>query len=106
MYAIRSYYESFDPAHLDEHLALYAQDPKAICQVRLALVELWQGDPGHADEVARLALERAVTLDHLMTQGYVITYAAFHAAESENLPRLGELLEEADRVSQRSYNFV
>jgi len=93
--------ESFDPAHLDEHLALYAQDPKAICQVRLALVELWQGDPGHADEVARLALERAVTLDHLMTQGYVITYAAFHAAESENLPRLGELLEEADRVWQR-----
>ena len=63
--------ETYDVSHRDEHLALYAQDPKAVCLVRLALVELWTGDAGRADEMARSALELAVDLDHLMTLGYV-----------------------------------
>ena len=29
--------EAYDVSHRDEHLALYAQDPKAVCLVRLAL---------------------------------------------------------------------
>lgn len=65
--------EAYDASHRDEHLALYAQDPKAVCLVRLAWVELWAGDAGRADETARAALELAVDLDHLMTLGYVIT---------------------------------
>ncbi len=97
--------EAYDASHRDEHLALYAQDPKAVCLVRLALVELWAGDAGRADETARSALQIAVDLDHLMTIGYVITYAAILAAESQDLSRLAELLEDADllwkRVSMR-----
>ncbi len=87
--------EAYDVSHRDEHLSLYAQDPKAVCIVRLALVELWTGDAGRADKTARSALKIAVDLDHLMTLGYVITYAAFVAAESENLTRLAELLGDA-----------
>ena len=97
--------EAYDVSHRDEHLALYAQDPKAVCLVRLALVELWAGDAGRADQTARSALEIAVDLDHLMTLGYVITYAAILAAESEDLVRLAELLADADllwaRLSER-----
>ena len=93
--------EAYDPSHRDEHLALYAQDPKAVCLVRLAWVELWAGDAGRADETARSALEIAVDLDHLMTLGYVITYAAIIAAESEDLARLAELLGDADRLWKR-----
>jgi DNA-binding SARP family transcriptional activator/tetratricopeptide (TPR) repeat protein len=93
--------EAYDVFHRDEHLALYAQDPKAVCLVRLALVELWAGDPGRADETARSALEIAVDLDHLMTLGYVTTYAAILAAESEDLTRLAELLGDADRLWKR-----
>jgi hypothetical protein len=93
--------EAYDASHRDEHLALYAQDPKAVCLVRLALVELWAGDAGRADETARSAIKIANELDHLMTQGYVITYAAILAAESENFARLAELLGEADLLWER-----
>jgi ATP/maltotriose-dependent transcriptional regulator MalT len=93
--------EAYDVSHRDEHLALYAQDPKAVCLVRLAWVELWAGDAGRANETARSALELAVTLDHLMTLWYVITYAAIIAAESEDLPRLAELVGDAELLWKR-----
>ncbi|NMG77313.1 ATP-binding protein [Aromatoleum diolicum] len=93
--------DAYDVSHHDQHLALYAQDPKAVCLVRLAWVELWAGDAGRADETARSALGIAVDLDHLMTLGYVVTYAAIIAAESEDLARLAELLGHADRLWKR-----
>ena len=37
--------EAYDVSHRDEHLALYAQDPKAVCLVRLAWVDLWAETP-------------------------------------------------------------
>ena len=93
--------EAYDMSHRYEHLALYAQDPKPVCLVRLALVELWAGDAGRADETARSAVELAVDLDHLMTLGYVLTYAAIIAAESEDLARLDELLGDAELLWKR-----
>jgi hypothetical protein len=93
--------EAYNVSHRDKHLALYAQDPKAVCLVRLALVELWAGDAGRADQTARSALKLAVDLDQLMTLGYVITYAAIIAAESEDLARLAELLAAADLLWKR-----
>lgn len=93
--------EAYDVSHRDEHLRLYAQDPKAVCLVRLAWIELWAGDADRADETARAALEIAVGLDHLMTLGYVITYAAIVAAESGNLARLAELLGDAELLWKR-----
>jgi tetratricopeptide (TPR) repeat protein len=93
--------EAYHVSHRDQHLALYAQDPKAVCLVRLAWVELWAGDAGRADQTARSALEIAVDLDHLMTLGYVTTYAAIIAAESEDLARLAELLRDADLLWKR-----
>ncbi len=93
--------EAYDVSHRDEHLALYAQDPKAVCLVRMALIELWAGDAGRADETARSAIEIAVDLDHLMTLGYVITYAAIVAAESDDLTGLAELLADADLLWKR-----
>ena len=93
--------DAYDVSHRHEHLALYAQDPKAVCLVRLAWVDLWAGDAGRADARARSALELAVDLDHLMTLWYVLTYAAIIAAESEDLVRLAELLGEAELLGKR-----
>jgi DNA-binding SARP family transcriptional activator/tetratricopeptide (TPR) repeat protein len=93
--------DAYDVSHRHEHLALYAQDPKAVCLVRLAWVDLWTGDAGRADERARSALELAVDLGHLMTRWYVLTYAAIIAAESEDLVRLAELVEEAELLAKR-----
>jgi hypothetical protein len=93
--------EAYDVSRRDEHLALYAQDPKAVCLVRLAWVDLWAGDAGRANETARSALEIAVDLDHLMTLGYVTTYAAIIASESEDLPHLAEFLGDAELLWKR-----
>jgi ATP/maltotriose-dependent transcriptional regulator MalT len=93
--------EAYDVSHRDEHLALYAQDPKSVCLVRLALVELWAGDPGMADQTARSALKIAVDLDHLMTLGYVTTYVAILADASEDLVRLAAVLADADLLWKR-----
>jgi DNA-binding SARP family transcriptional activator/tetratricopeptide (TPR) repeat protein len=93
--------EAYDLSHRHEHLALYAQDPKAVCLVRLAWLDLWAGDAGRADERARSALELAVHLDHFMTRWYVLTYAAIIAAESEDLVRLAELLGDAELLGKR-----
>ncbi|WP_018991405.1 ATP-binding protein [Aromatoleum toluclasticum] len=93
--------EAYDEARRDEHLALYAQDPKVVCLVRLALVELWSGDAGRAGETARAALGLAAELEHLMTQAYVVTYAAILAAESEDLGGLAERLADAELLWKR-----
>jgi len=93
--------EAYDLSHRDEHLALYAQDPKAVCLVRLALVELWAGNASRADDTARSAVELAVDLDHGMTLGYVLTYAAIIAAETEDRARLDELLGDAELLWKR-----
>ena len=42
--------EAYDLSHRHEHLALYAQDPKAVCLVRPAWVDLWAEIAGRADE--------------------------------------------------------
>lgn len=93
--------DAYDLSRREEHLALYAQDPMAVCLVRLAWVDLWAGDAGRADERARSALELAVDLDHVMTRWYVVTYAAIIAAESEDLARLAELLGESQLLGKR-----
>lgn len=90
--------EAYDPSRRAEHLAAYAQDPKAICLVRLGLAELWAGNVDGAFASAESALELAVELDHLMTLGYVHTYAAILAAEAGDLKRLAELLAAADEL--------
>jgi hypothetical protein len=93
--------DAYDPSRRNEHLTLYAQDPKAVCLVRLAWVDLWAGDAGRAGQRARSALELAVDLDHFMTRWYVFTYAAIIAAESEDLVGLAELLGDLERLAKR-----
>ncbi|MGI9644309.1 MAG: ATP-binding protein, partial [Ilumatobacteraceae bacterium] len=89
---------SYDLSHREEHLALYAQDPRAVCLARLAWAELWAGDPDSADQHTRAALALTEDLDHQMTSAYVLTYAAVMAAEMEDVSRLGEHLAGLDSV--------
>ena len=93
--------ETYQEVHRDQHLAVYAQDPKAVCLVRLAFAILWEGDAARAAKTARAALERAIELDHLMTLWYVLTYATMIAAELEDTACLTELLSKLAHLERR-----
>jgi DNA-binding SARP family transcriptional activator len=93
--------EHYDPEKREVHLVRYAQDPKAVCLVRLGLATLWSGDPSRAAAMAGSARNLADDLDHLMTSAYVVTYGAILAAEAEEFSHLDELLRQADRIWSR-----
>lgn len=93
--------EHYDPAQREEHLECYAQDPKAVCLVRLGLARLWSGDPARAASLAKAAAELAEDIDHLMTSAYVVTYSAILAAEAEGHSRCDKHLKDADRIWSR-----
>ena len=92
---------AYDVTRRDEHLALFAQDPRAVCLVRLALVQQWASDSERAEELAREALQVAAETDHPMTLAYVITYTAILAAEAGQPDWLAELLAEAETLRER-----
>jgi DNA-binding SARP family transcriptional activator/class 3 adenylate cyclase len=79
--ALSSYLPSLGPVHL----RYFAQDPRAVCLIRLALVRLWCGDLDAARGLATEARRFAEALEHPMTLGYVLTYSAMIACEIEDL---------------------
>jgi DNA-binding SARP family transcriptional activator/tetratricopeptide (TPR) repeat protein len=81
-----------------EHVARYAQDPKAISLIRLAVTQLWRGQPDRAAALAEEALAFAETLGHPTTTGYVLAYAALTAAETADLARVERLLDAGDEL--------
>jgi tetratricopeptide (TPR) repeat protein len=92
---------TYDEMFRDRHLALYAQDPRTICLVRRGLLELWIGEAESARESARLALASAAEIDHPMTRGYALTYAAVLAAECGDFVEVDQLLRDAEEVWRR-----
>ncbi len=107
---LESAIEHYDPTRREEHLARYAQDPKAVCLVRLGLSRLWNGDPAEADLLARSAQELAEKIDHPMTLAYVVTYSAILATAADDFRRLEQLLRQTDsiwsRLSERYFKIV
>lgn len=78
---LRAALSSYEPSLGPVHLRYFAQDPRAVCLVRLALVRLWCGDPDAARALAAEARQYAATLEHPMTLAYVLTYSAMIACE-------------------------
>ncbi len=95
--AVRGYRPEFGPVHR----ARYAQDPEAVCTVRLG-VSLWFA--GEADRALALAAEArrlAAALDHPMTESYVLTYSAMLSAEAGDLAELAEFVTQAEALYDR-----
>ncbi|MGH2689186.1 MAG: ATP-binding protein, partial [Actinomycetota bacterium] len=93
--------DAFRDEHRNDHLALYGQDPKAVCTVRLALAELWAGRFCVSRDLARDALQRATSLDHPTTTGYVRVYTAILAAERDQPAALGEEVAAGEAIWSR-----
>jgi DNA-binding SARP family transcriptional activator/tetratricopeptide (TPR) repeat protein len=93
---------SYRPEHTAEHLGRYAQDPKAVCTVRLGLTLLWSGETERATERVSEAVALAETLDHPPTFAYVLQYAAMIAAETGEKEALAQRLHTAEALFART----
>ena len=67
------------------HRSFFAQDPRAICLVRLALTSLWRDDLEGSLELVDQALDFSDEIDHPTSRCYVLTYAAIHSIELDHL---------------------
>ena len=80
------------PNALLEHLAHFAQDPRAVCSIRLAYTQWHLGHPARARSTATMARELAEALGHPTTLGYVLNYSALLAGELGDEAWLRELV--------------
>ena len=92
---------SYDPAQHGVHVALYSQDPRVICLVRLGLVLWYLGYPDQAAEETREALARADQLGHPYSRAYVLAYDGWLANDRgdatllrRNVTALGQQVKE------------
>ena len=95
--AVRDYRPELGP----DHLARYAQDPEAVCLVRLGLTLWFAGQPDRGRELADRARAQAAALGHPMTRSYVLTYAAVIAAEEGDIRAADALVTEAEALYDR-----
>ena len=82
----------YRPELAREHLAHFAQDPRAVCSIRLAYTQWHLGHPALARITAATALELAEALAHPTTLGYVLNYGALLAGELGDEAWLRELV--------------
>lgn len=81
------------------HIALFAQDPNAVCLSRLALTQLFRGRDREADATMRRASRVAEELDHPMTTGYVRAFDAIRFALSPEAGDLGRAVAALESVT-------
>ena len=81
----------YEPARSDLHLALFAQDPHAVCLVRLAWTSWYLG---RLDDVCRWPIRRSSTprVGHPFTTAYVRTMTALLALDAGDFDRMQEAI--------------
>ena len=67
----------YDPERSAGHIAVYSQDPKVICQVRLGYVQWYLGQPDQALANCQQALAFARELAHPLSLAYALDYAIY-----------------------------
>jgi DNA-binding SARP family transcriptional activator len=95
--AIDTYRDELGP----QHRALYGQDPKAVCMIRLAITQWFLGLPDESMATADAAREFAVTLDHPISWSYVFTYSQMLSLEAGRLDEVEEMSAATAELWQR-----
>ncbi|MEZ5276964.1 MAG: AAA family ATPase [Opitutaceae bacterium] len=67
---------NYDPADRARHITLFAQDPKAVCLVRLGWSLWFLGYPDQAADAINQAVQVARSLHHPHTEGYALCFGA------------------------------
>jgi predicted ATPase len=83
----------YDPAQARMHLALYSQDPKAICLIRQNLNLACLGYAEQADQVSQDAHAYALELSHPFTRGYIMYWDTLHHHYRHEIQKTRELAE-------------
>jgi predicted ATPase len=94
--ALAGYRPDAHPAHLKH----FAQDPKVICLVRLALTLWYLGHPDQAATVAEEALALGEQLGHPFSLGYAMWFAVRVAEQRREDERVQELRAAAARFTE------
>jgi predicted ATPase/DNA-binding SARP family transcriptional activator len=75
----------YDQQQARVHIALYGQDPKAICLIRLAQVQWYLGYPDQAVQTSRRAVEYAEALSHPFSMAYALAFEAWLANDCRDV---------------------
>lgn len=103
---LRAAIDSYRPDLGPVHRLYYAQDPMAVCLVRLAITRLWRGDLDEARRLADEARSFAMSLGHPMTLGYVLLYTTMAAIELDDDAWLRREVEQAAGIDDHPLGFV
>jgi class 3 adenylate cyclase len=84
--------ERYSPDLHEAHIALYSQDPKVVCLIRLALTLWCLGYPDQAAEARDAALSLADELGHPFSRCYASVHGAVVSQQLQDQQRADELI--------------
>lgn len=84
----------YDPERSTSHIAVYSQDPKVICLVRLGYVQWYLGQPDRARTSCEQALALARELAHPLSLAYAFDYSICVAIDRGDTEASRQLTEE------------
>lgn len=84
----------YDPERSESHIAIFSQDPRAICLARLGYVEWYLGRPDRGLAACQQALTLARELAHPLSLAYTLDYAIHLAIDRGDAEASGALTEE------------
>jgi tetratricopeptide (TPR) repeat protein len=97
--------DSYDPRNEQIHIDYYAQQPKIVCQIRLALTYLYLGFPEQAGQWFRSALDDARKCNHPFSLAYALYYGAVIKSELGEVDTAAKLADECVTLTdKRGYN--
>jgi DNA-binding SARP family transcriptional activator/predicted ATPase/transcriptional regulator with XRE-family HTH domain len=85
--------DRYDPALAHAHIALYSQDPKAICLIRKAWALACLGYPDEARQASQDAQEYALKLAHPLTRVYIMFTDSLHHNICRDIQKTLEIAE-------------
>jgi len=83
----------YDPDRAHAHIALYSQDPKAICLIRQAFDLACLGYPDQARQASQDSHAYALELSHPFSRAYIMYYDTLHHHYCHEIQKTFELAE-------------
>ena len=103
---LRAAIDAYDPGLVRLHLNRFAQDPRPVSEVRLALVRLWQGHSSEAAELFARSRDHAEQTGHPATLLYVVAYDCIGAIEHDDVDAAENAVGELETMLERHGEYM